>query len=274
MLWNDSFLPDLWKSEPQMSLLAIVYHLVPEAPILVAYNREEPLDQICPAPAIQSGKPRILASVDQHTGGTYLGMNQNGMFVGVLRRKKSNTPMNPRSRGALAREMLKCNSARQAVDVALEELHSDQYGGVNFVVADPESGWVIHSGADTNVSELEQGLCIVSDRDMDDPRDERANMARRLLTLQTLDSPVKFLAIASKVLARTPTSPNRPSMVVKQAGYGTVSSTLISLGTKPRDAIYQYSNGSPDESKFEDYSPLLRDILSRGLREARTKAQA
>ena len=67
-----------------MSLLAIVYHLVPEAPILVAYNREESHDRICPAPSIQSGKPRILASIDQHTGGTYLGMNQNGLFIGAV----------------------------------------------------------------------------------------------------------------------------------------------------------------------------------------------
>jgi uncharacterized protein with NRDE domain len=257
-----------------MSLLAIVYHLVPEAPILVAYNREEPLDRICPSPSIQSGKPRILASIDQHTGGTYLGMNQNGMFVGVVRRKKFETPVNPRSRGALAREMLKCNSAQQAVDLALEEIHTGQYGGANFCVADPDSGWVIHSNNETEVSELEQGLCIVGDRDMNDPHDERGAMAQRLLTLQTLDSPVKFLAIASKVLARTPTTPGRPSMVVKEKDYGTVSSTLIALGKKPRDAIYQYSNGSPDQSKFEDYSPLLRDILSRGLREARAKAEA
>lgn len=257
-----------------MSLLAIVYHLVPEAPILVAYNREEPLDRICPAPSIQSGKPRILASIDQHTGGTYLGMNQNGMFVGVVRRKKFEAPVNPRSRGALTREMLKCNSAQHAVDLALEELHTGQYRGANFCVADPDSGWMIHSHSETDVMELKQGLCIVGDRDMNDPKDARVAMAQRLLTLQTLDSPVKFLAIASKVLARTSTAPGRPSMVVKEKDYGTVSSTLISLGKKPRDAIYQYSNGSPDESKFEDYSPLLRDILSRGLRESRTQAEA
>jgi hypothetical protein len=119
---------------------------------------------------------------------------------------------------------------------------------------------------------LDQGLCVISDRDVNDPRDERAAMARRLLTLQTLDSPVKFLAVASKVLTRTPTAPGRPGMVVKEKDYATISSTLISLGTKPRDAIYQYANGSPDESKFEDYSPLLRDILSRGLRERRARA--
>jgi hypothetical protein len=51
-----------------------------------------------------------------------------------------------------------------------------------------------------------------------------------------------------------------------------VSSTLISLGTKPRDAIYQYATGAPDTHKYEDFSPLLRDILSRGLREAKAKA--
>jgi hypothetical protein len=170
--------------------------------------------------------------------------------------------------------MLKCNSARQAVDLALEELQAMQYGGVSFVIADSDFGWVIQSGRETTVTELEQGLSIVADRGLNNSTDERSGMAQRLLTLQTLDSPVKFLAIASKVLARTSPDPNRPSMVIRQPGFGTVSSTLISLGTKPRDAIYQYSNGSPDQSKFEDYSPLLRDILSRGLRENRAQVQA
>jgi hypothetical protein len=257
-----------------MSLLAIVYHLVPEAPILVAYNREESFDRIYPSPSIQSGKPRILASIDQHSGGTYLGVNQNGLFVGVVRRKKNSPGGSLKSRGALAREMLKCNSARQAVDLALEELQSNQFGGVNYVVADPDFGWVVQSGRETTVTELDQGLSIVAERGLNNPEDDRSGMAQRLLTLQTLDSPVKFLAIASKVLARTSPDPNRPSMVIRQPGYGTVSSTLISLGTKPRDAIYQYSNGSPDQSKFEDYSPLLRDILSRGLRENRAQVQA
>jgi len=257
-----------------MSLLAILYHLVPDSPILVAGNREENLDRICPVPSIQSGKPRILASIDQTSNGTYLGVNQNGMFCSALPRRKSLEPISPNSRAALCRDMLRTRSARQAVDLALEELSSGQYKGVNFVVADSESGWVVHSGNDTNVQELQRGLSIIGENDLDDPRDERVSMARRLLTLQMLDSPVKFLAVASKVFARAPGAAHRPSMVVRQPNYGTVSSTLISLGKKPRDAIYQYSNGAPDETKYEDYSPMLRDILSRGLRESRTRATA
>ena len=63
-------------------------------------------------------------------------------------------------------------------------------------------------------------------------------------------------------------------MVYRGKDWGTVNSTLIALGKKPRDAIYQFAAGAPDEVTYEDYSPMLRDILSRGLREARTKAKA
>ncbi len=62
-------------------------------------------------------------------------------------------------------------------------------------------------------------------------------------------------------------------MVMRGRDHGTVSSTLIALGVKPRDAIYQFSSGAPDVSRYEDYSPMLRDILSRGLRESRVSAR-
>lgn len=257
-----------------MSLLAIVYHLVPESPILAAFNREETYDKNFSSPSIHSGKPRVLASLDAKTNGTCLGVNQNGMLVGIVKRPKFNKPLNPLSRGALGREILRCSSARAGVDLAMEELHSGRYDGANFVIADAESGWIVQSGNETEVVELEQGLTVVGEYDVNDHEDRRAAMATRLLTLQTLDSPVKFLAVASKVLARAPGAPGRPSMVVRENDYGTISSTLISLGKKPRDAIYQYANGAPDQSKYEDYSPMLRDILSRGLREARAKASA
>ena len=257
-----------------MSLMAVVYHLVPEAPILIAANRDDKYSRAISTPSIQSGKPRILASIDSETGGTYLGVNQNGMFVGCIPRKKFAPPYAPRSRSALNRELLRARSARQALDLALEELNSGQYDGANYIIADGECGWVVHAGNDVEATELEQGLNVIGKKNLNDNRDERVNMARRLLTLQMLDSPVKFLAVASKVFARTQHQPGRPSMICREPEFGTVSSTLISLGKKPRDAIYQYSNGAPDRVKFEDYSPMLRDILSRGLRESRAKASA
>ena len=255
-----------------MCLLAIQYRLVPEAPVLIAANREERYDRPSTPPAIQSGKPRALCGTDQEAGGTWLGVNQHGMFVGVCNRRKWNPPASPPSRGVLCRELLRANSAQEAADRAVEELSTGAYDGVNFVCADADSGWVVHGGEQVNVVELPEGLSIIANGDINDNKDKRVALARRLLTLQTLDSPVKFLAVASKVFARPPSAEGRPSIIVRRPDFGTISSTLISLGQKPRDAIYQYAPGSPDRTRYEDFSPLLRDILSRGIRESQLKA--
>lgn len=257
-----------------MCLLAIQYRSVPEAPILVAANREEAYDRGSLLPSIQAGKPRILCGIDTKAGGTWLGVNQQGLFVGVCNRHKMLSPLVPKSRGVLCREMLRTNSSRQAVDLAMEELSTGKYDGANFIIADQESGWVVHGTDEIEVVELPDGLSIISSGDVNDLRDERGKLCRRLLTLQTLDSAVKFLARASQAFSRPPAPEGRPGMVVRGKERGTVSSTLIALGKKPRDAIFQYASGAPDQAKYEDYSPLLRDILSRGLREARTRAKA
>jgi uncharacterized protein with NRDE domain len=256
-----------------MSLLAVLYKLVPESPILIAFNKDDVIEKPQPKPTIQSGKPRVLASVHPQSGGTSLGVNQHGMFVGITPRRKTNAPFAPKQVDTLVRTLLRAGSARRGLDLAMDELNSGQYEGANLVIADYESGWVLHAGNEITAQELDEGLSIVGEHEVDDPRDERVGLARRLLTLQMLDSPVKFLAVASKVFARSPSAPGRATMVMNEPNCKTVSSTLIALGKKPRDAIFQYSAGSPDRNKYEDYSPMLRDILSRGLRESRQKAK-
>lgn len=257
-----------------MCLLAVQYRLVPESPILVAANREEYYDRPSLSPSIQSGKPRVLCGVDQKAGGSWLGVNQSGLFIGICNRATVTPLFGQRSRGLLALDLMRCSSARKAIDKAMAELDKTRYEGCNIVIADSRDGYVIHADEERQIVEMQQGLNIVGSRNLNDPRDQRVAMARRLLTLQTLDSPVKFLAVASRVFARAPLGDGRPSMVMRSRDHGTVSSTLIALGVKPRDAIYQFSSGAPDVSRYEDYSPMLRDILSRGLRESRVSTRA
>src|SRR6187401_1828329 len=169
-----------------MCLLAVQYKSVPEAPILVAANREEAYDRPSLLPSIQPGKPRVLSGVDAKAGGTLLGVNQDGLFVGLCNRLRMVVPAAPRSRGALCRDLLRANSARQAVDMAMEELTANKYEGVNFIICDYESGWAVHGGDDPEVVELVEGLNIITNYDLNEPRDERQKLAKRLLTLQTL----------------------------------------------------------------------------------------
>ncbi|MDA7951294.1 MAG: NRDE family protein [Pirellulaceae bacterium] len=254
-----------------MCLLAIQYHVIPEVPILLAANREEFYDRPSRPPAIQSGKPRVLCGKDLQAGGTWLGINQHGVVIGACNRRKNNSVMVTRSRGVLCREMLKAHSAQAAVNIAMEELATGRYNGVNYICADFQAAFAVHGGNHYEAVPLEPGLNIIGNNDVNDLHDERVQMAKRLLTLQSLDSSVKFLAVSSRVFARSPIAPNKPSMVIREAERGTVSSTLLALGIKPRDSIYQFADGAPDQVDYKDHSPQLRDILSRGLREAQKR---
>jgi hypothetical protein len=41
-----------------------------------------------------------------------------------------------------------------------------------------------------------------------------------------------------------------------------VSSTLISLATRPQNSVYQYTAGPPCDVAYDDLSALLRQVLS------------
>ena len=149
-----------------MCLLAIQYQLVPESPVLVASNREERFDRPSSPPSIQSGKPRVLCGTDDEAGGTWLGVNQNGLFCAVSNRQKMMPTFISRSRGLLCKDMLRAPSAREAMNLCLDEVMQGKYNGANFIVADGESGWVIHAGDDPNVVEMREGLNIIANTDL------------------------------------------------------------------------------------------------------------
>jgi len=245
-----------------MCVLALLYRVARNTPILVAANREERLDRPTQYPKIQSGHPRVVCGVDREAGGTWLGVNQHGLVVAVCNRPKAGLPLEPRSRGLLCRELLNLRSARDAAQRAASELSTGAYAGANYVCADAHYAAVIHGGNTIEIVELKPGLHIVSNGDVDDPHDERHEYVRRKLTLHTLDSSVTFLAVASRAFARTPDAAGRRGVVLSNGDFGTVSSTLLSLPKRIQQSVYQYAPGPPSETPYDDLSALLRQVLS------------
>jgi hypothetical protein len=245
-----------------MCTLAILYRVARGTPILVAANREERFDRPTQYPKIQSGTPRVVCGIDRRAGGTWLGVNQNGLFCAVANRRKSIAPAEPRSRGLLCRELLELRSAKEAAAHAAKELAKGIYPGANYVCADARYAAVVHGGDKIEVVELAPGLHVVTNGDVDDPKDERHQFVRRMLTLHTLDSAVTFLAVASRVFSRKPDDEGRRGVVLLGTEFGTVSSTLLSLPRKIQQAIYQYAPGPPCDHAYDDLSALLRQVLS------------
>ncbi len=245
-----------------MCTMAILYRVARGTPILVAANREERFDRPTQYPKIQSGSPRVVCGIDRRAGGTWLGVNQFGLFCAVTNRRKANVPAEPRSRGLLCRELLELRSAREAAAHAAKALATGVYAGANYVCADGRYAAVVHGGDRVEVVELTPGLHVITGGNVNDPRDERHELVRRMLTLQTLDSAVTFLAVASRAFSRKPDSEGRRGVVMLGGEFGTVSSTLLSLPRKIQHAIYQYAPGPPCDYAYDDLSALLRQVLS------------
>lgn len=250
------------EQDESMCLLAIQYQAAEDAPILLAQNREESFDRPSQAPRIQSGRPRVICGIDRKAGGTWLGINQYGLVAVAANRMKMQLPAEPRSRGLLCRELLSFRTTQQAAEHAAKELATNKYAGVNYLVADAKTAAVVYGGDEIRIIPLTPGLHLLTNGDLDDVRDERQEFARRLLTLQRLDSAVAFLAVASRTFARKPDARGRRGVIMTGPSFGTVSSTLLSLPERTQNAILQYSPGPPSDVPYDDLSALLRQVLS------------
>jgi hypothetical protein len=245
-------------------MLAILYRVARNTPILVAANREEFFARETQYPKIQSGTPRVLCGIDRQAGGTWLGVNQYGLFVAVTNRPKRMVPLETRSRGLLCRDLLDRRTARDAAEHARKELESGSYAGANYLCGDAKFAAVVYGGSRVRVVELAPGLYTLSNGDLNDPKDERHQVVRRMLTLHTLDSAVTFLAVASRAFSRKADGEGRWGVVLAGSEFGTVSSTLVALPRKIQHAIFQYCDGPPSDRPYEDLSALLRQVLSTG----------
>jgi hypothetical protein len=245
-------------------MLAILYRVAKNTPVLLAANREENPSRPTQYPKIQPGNPRVVCGTDKQAGGTWLGVSQFGLVVAVTNRARVRPPLEPRSRGLLCRELLNARNAREAAAAAAKELATGRYAGANYLCADGKHAAVIYGGPRVEVVELEPGLHTLGSGNLNDVQDDRHAFVRRMLTLHTLDSAVTFLAVASRAFARKADSEGRRGVVLSGDKLATVSSTLLSLPRKIQQSIMQYSDGAPSEHPYEDLSALLRQVLSAG----------
>src|SRR5262249_974947 len=95
-----------------MCTLVAAVGVFPEWPLVVAANRDERLDRAASGPRVWPGSTPFIAPVDQAAGGTWLGLNRLGLFVGVTNRFGVERDERRESRGRLVVEALRYASAR------------------------------------------------------------------------------------------------------------------------------------------------------------------
>jgi uncharacterized protein with NRDE domain len=242
-----------------MCLLAVFYRVVEDAPVVVGANREEYYARGGEPPQVLDGG-RAVAGIDPVGGGTWLGLNADGVLVAVTNRRKSRLPAQPRSRGLLARDLLRCPTAADAAEQAARELERDAYAGCNVFCADSETAVVLHAGDWLRVRTLPPGIHVLANRDVNDPTDARVQHSLRWLERHKYGCSQQCLMALEELCAQTGGA--GPAICFRHEDRGTVSSSLIAVRQPLSASIYLHAQGPPDTTPYRDVSHLLHDLVS------------
>jgi uncharacterized protein with NRDE domain len=247
-----------------MCTLAIYFRLFGDYPVVVAANRDEFLDRPALPPTALGDRPRIIGGKDLRAKGTWLGINQHGLIVGLLNRRiVENGPNDDklRSRGLLCLDALQHASAASALQY-VESQRARDYNGFNLLMASRDEAFVAYNrGGEIEVVKLTPGMHLLTNADVDDfecPRISRS-YSRFAELGQREDfaaDPVARRAELAALLADHSTQldarTGRPNSLCLHLGdYGTRSSSLIFLRRDSTTVDHFFAAGPPCTASYE-----------------------
>ncbi len=251
-----------------MCTLVILFRPGDDWPLIIAANRDEMADRPWKAPARHwPDRPLVTAGLDELAGGTWLGLNDDGLAAAILNRPDTLGPKpGYRSRGELPLEALDHAEAAAAAE-ALSHIEPASYRTFNMVIADAGAAFWLCSRngeAAVEVREIPPGLGMITAHDFNDPASARI---RRYLPLFREAGPPGpengdwtawqgLLADRGHASPGSDIEPESAVNVVTKHGFGTVSSSLIALpapGYRAKDAAlprWLFAAGRPGEAPY------------------------
>ncbi|WP_327053054.1 NRDE family protein [Halomicrococcus gelatinilyticus] len=229
-----------------MCTLIVAWQVFDDAPVVAAANRDEALGRPSLPPDVIDADPAVVAPQDEEAGGTWIGYNEHGLFVGVTNRRAD--VEGERSRGLLVRDALARESADGAVQYVEHELANRDYAGFNLFVADADTATVLEWDGVLRATHLDPGVHVLVNEGLNDvaPKAERLREAVRPEPPSSADEPAEWLDHVEDVLAD-----HDLDACVHGDGYGTRSSSVVVLRADGT-ASYRFADGPPCETEYRD----------------------
>jgi uncharacterized protein with NRDE domain len=234
-----------------MCTLAAAVGVSPVLPLVVAANRDEMLDRPAVPPFLWPGIPRVVAPRDEVAHGTWLGLSEHGLFVGVTNRAGHPPDRSLRSRGVLVAEALRAPSARE-LHAQLADVDPHAHNPFHLLYADRATAHLTWSdGRALHRSDLAPGLHVVTERSFGAGDDRRGAFVRTRWAELSPDA-IKAL------LAHHADDPFAATCVHADAiGYGTRSSMVLHLGSTWRETHLAWAEGRPCATPFLEQDTLV-----------------
>jgi hypothetical protein len=234
-------------------------------PVLIAANRDEMLSRPWQPPASHwPDRTGVVAGRDELAGGSWLGINREGVVAGILNRRHSLGPAEGmRSRGELVLEALDHGDARDAAQ-ALTHLDPRAYRSFNLVVADNTGAWWLRNRGTEGPGRvepfpLEPGVSMITAYDSNDRASARIGRFLPRFEAAPVPDPEAGDWSAWQALLASPGDGGEENgresamCVVTDTGFGTSSSSLIALPAAARPGvrpIWLFAAGRPGEAPY------------------------
>ncbi|MGO9829271.1 MAG: NRDE family protein [Myxococcaceae bacterium] len=242
------------------TLLAVVP--APGGVLQLAANRDEFLARPASPPQRWAGARAVLAPRDELAQGTWLGVNAQGLFVGVTNRHGGGRDARLASRGQLVKEALGAASVEE-LHRRLARLGPREYNPFHLLYADAHgrAGLTYSDGQRVQQRMLAPGLQVLTERSLG-AGDESARVARAQAALAEssgalpLEGWANVLRVHAEPDARDGMCIHAPAL-----GYGTRSSFLLQLSPEGSGSRCLWTLGPPCISPWVDGTALLQDVL-------------
>ena len=260
-----------------MCTLVVFANVFEGYPLVVVANRDEMLERASSPPGLWSSG--FLAPRDDVAGGTWLGINPAGVFVGITNRYLG--PKDEReSRGAIVARALEARSAR-AIHEMMATVSPARHNGFHLVYADGSDVLAtVSDGAHLAQLTLGRGIHIVTERSFG-AGDDGARVARIRSGLEAI-APAPSVASrrrelvldrVARLLTEHDAADPLSSTCIHLSGvpYGTRSGMVLALADDPAASRMLWSEGPPCTTPFVpvDVAGILTQAGVSGLGETR-----
>jgi len=253
-----------------MCTLIVYYQMLDDYPIVVAANRDEQYQRQALQPHTIHHMPRVYAGKDAKAGGTWLGVNELGLVVGIVNRH-STQPQDSsrRSRGLLCLDLLCQRGAQEARDLLVTDGMEHTYNSFYLLWADQEHAFIAYNEGEITIRALKRGMYMQTNSSLIDLACVKPTGLAELLIppapgqLGALFANLQEVCKTHHDVERVVDPPNahrgnRAICVHTSEQYGTVSSSLLAISSEISRSRYLHAQGAPCETPYRDYSHLFQ----------------
>jgi uncharacterized protein with NRDE domain len=250
-----------------MCTLVVAHRAWDGVPLLVAANRDERLDRpALPPRRGEAGRRRIFAPFDLTAGGTWIGVNDRGVFAGITNRfnprglDPGRISADRRSRGLLVLDAL----AEESADAAYEKLgalRGDEHNPFHLVLGDLVDAFVVWSdGTSLDRSVLGPGVHVVTERSFGAAPSGREEALQRAAAAWQAEAAPPLDSMRAELAAHRSDVFDSTCVHADERNYGTRSASIVSYSASG-PAEFHFADGPSCRTAWTDLSGRMRDSI-------------